>query len=214
MKKISGFVLQGGNSTDYIDDYNLAKEQNSFANFKLTMNILNLTQFIESRFVAFFLSVDPRRPFFLILEKTKTSFHQAEAIGQINVKGFTNGFQDVLDGVFNLFVMENKNERLMEYYLPFVGNTGMTYALSGVKYLRTDTCLHVWHDCTTLYSHVLDLANDNQVVATGILEIGVPGVISLVETMRITNAQNPQQTAQGVEAFGKLFFGDIFDTCF
>jgi cholesterol oxidase len=147
--------------------------------------------------------------------------HAASAVGSLHVDGLTGrDGAHILSGSFNLFVEVNgaTNERRMTYLLPFVGAEGQPYVLDGFKAVRGNV-LQVWPATTTLYVRVRRVIAqpgatpgghpEREVVAAGVLHIGIADFLHQLTTFRVTGTDAPDRQAEAFARFGALFAGTL-----
>jgi cholesterol oxidase len=114
-------------------------------------------------------------------------------------------------GTFNLFAPSaDRNFRQMLYKLPFTGKDGRRYLLDGFKDVRDDRGLDLWTDNTTLFTSVKD--GDGQVVAQGVLRIGLAGFLKLLSTISVRHGTSTGTSARAVSRFGRFFVGSVWDS--
>jgi cholesterol oxidase len=141
--------------------------------------------------------------------------HLARAEGTVDCD-LLGGRLPVERGWFNLFTPDGERGRRMLYRLLFADGGGNPLTLLGEKLVRDDPGADVWRDTSTLYVRVVeghvppggsDSAADARTVAAGIITIHLPDFLKQLTTFR-TRGPNP---AKAMEAFGRLFLGELFD---
>jgi cholesterol oxidase len=138
--------------------------------------------------------------------------HQGTATGYVacDVLG---GRLPVVRGWFNLFTREgDASRRRMLYRLHFADGAGNPLTLVGHKDVHDDPGLDVWRDTSTLYvqviaGHVPPESADGRVVAAGVITIHLPDFARQLTTFR---THGPQPT-HALEAFGRLFLGELWE---
>jgi cholesterol oxidase len=104
----------------------------------------------------------------------------------------------------------------MRYRLFLVAPDSSKYTLSGRKVVKDDGTLHIWRDTTTLFTKIFagDVSDDGEatakVVACGILHLHPLEFAKLMTTL---SADGPSLAAraEGLEQFGKLFLGTLWE---
>jgi cholesterol oxidase len=141
--------------------------------------------------------------------------HEAVARGFVRCPQL-GGELEVANGVFNLFVDQEGDERRkrMFYRLPFADSQAHPLTLVGHKVIEDDPGLDMWTDTTTLFTRILsghvvtDAAQENAyVVATGILHIHPLDFARQLTTFRV----HPAARVDALARFGALFAGDLWD---
>jgi predicted acylesterase/phospholipase RssA len=138
--------------------------------------------------------------------------HLGELTGTIDYAPFGQGIP-AKSGVFNLFSPTGDPKlRLMVYELGFEVQ-GKDYYLAGQKDVKTDSVLELWKETTTLYTTLYQGKDKSGPVAgAGILSLGFLDLLKLAETMTVTDAATPAQSAEGLLEFGRFFMGELWDT--
>jgi len=121
-------------------------------------------------------------------------------------------------GVFNLFVPTgDAAEVRMLYRLWFADAVGHPLTLSGHKVVRDDPGADLWPDTSTLYVRILaghveaEEEEGATVVAAGVVHILVADFARQLTTFRVTGG-GPGQRLAALEAFGRVFAGQLWDT--
>ena len=119
-------------------------------------------------------------------------------------------------GVFNLLVDEaGSSRKRMLYRLFFQDGVGHPLTLSGFKVLGAPPGVRVWRDTTTLYTRILrghveaDDEPRSEVVASGILRLGVPAFLRQLTTFRASGDSYADRAA-AVRRFDSLFLGGLW----
>ncbi len=147
--------------------------------------------------------------------------HPARLSGTVEAQRF-GGRQTLEDGRFNLFIEDEAGGRKqMRYSMTFRDVHEQRYRLDGFKDVHNDPGIDIWSDTTTLFTRVyrLDGAGEagttavaaGPVVATGILRIRAIDLVPQVRSMRAVGARNPAESAAALLAFGRFFFGRLWD---
>jgi hypothetical protein len=111
-------------------------------------------------------------------------------------------------GVFQLFSPgPGEDSRRMVYELAFRRGE-RPYYLAGQKRVRNEAGLDLWKDTTTLFTrlHQGETA-EGPVIGAGVLTLGVRQLLALMSTLRPINGGG----AGAVAAFGRFFFGELWD---
>ena len=117
-------------------------------------------------------------------------------------------------GVFRLFSpTDEKNLKRMVYELAFE-HDHQPYYIAGYKEVRSDKKgTDLWNDTTTLYTRLHKGADANApVIGAGVLRLGVPDLLKLTSTMRVTNAAGPADQVRALATFGRFFMGNLWET--
>jgi len=116
--------------------------------------------------------------------------HEASIDGWIDCSAL-GGKLPIESGVFNLFPEEaDPARKQMRYRLFFRDSVGHAVTLAGVKMVRSDAPIAVWPETSTLYTRLLrghvkaEQEGRAELVAAGILRLGVPGVLRQLTTFR------------------------------
>jgi hypothetical protein len=100
----------------------------------------------------------------------------------------------------------------MLYELGFV-HAEEPFYLAGYKEVRDDPGFDLWSDTTTLYSRIHrgeDAAGD--IVAAGILTLGMTGLMKLLAGMEVVHAQTAAERVSALNRFGHFFLGELWDS--
>lgn len=188
-EEMKGYAAFG--ESDYERGAQEGRKSDTRLMFHLTIEIDDLDRF----------AADPRR------EATAEGWVGCDALG---------GKLPVEKGTFNLFVDEDDPTlKRMLYRLFFRDGAGHPVTLTGFKIVRDDPGADVWPDTTTLYSRVLQGhveavdESDAEIVATGILHIGLLDFLKQLTTFR---AEGPSLAtrAEALGRFGALFMGQLW----
>jgi cholesterol oxidase len=116
-------------------------------------------------------------------------------------------------GVFNLFrSADTPDEKWMVYELGFTVNNRRHY-LAGRKVVRHKHGAEVLQETTTLYTLLYEgNGTSGEVQGSGVLHLGAKNIADLVKTIRVTNAQSPFETVQGLAMYLRLFLGELWHT--
>jgi cholesterol oxidase len=104
----------------------------------------------------------------------------------------------------------------MLYRLYFRGSNGEPITLSGFKSVQNDVGPDVWKDTTTLYVNLFkghctaEEEPSAEIVATGIVRIELLDFMEQLTTMRAFGPTLSSRAA-GIEKFGRLFLGSLWD---
>lgn len=143
--------------------------------------------------------------------------HGARATGWVEVPSL-GGRRPVENGKFQLFVDDADPEaKRMLYRLPFRGDRGTQFTLSGEKVVRDDPGFDLWDDTTTLFVKILEGRVDgndeaeSRVWGAGVLHIRTVDFLRQLSTMRATGPDLKAQ-ASAIVRFGRLFLGKLWDS--
>ncbi len=138
--------------------------------------------------------------------------HLGRATGYVECD-LLGGRLPVQRGWFNLFTRDaDPARRRMLYRLLLADAGGNPLTLVGHKDVHDDPGFDVWRDTSTLYvrlhaGHSDPSGEDGPVVAAGIITIHIPDFLRQLTTFR-TDGPQP---AHAMEAFGRLFLGELWD---
>jgi cholesterol oxidase len=139
--------------------------------------------------------------------------HQAGISGSVTAAALAAGPLAVSDGIFNLFI-ENPGQveaRNMRYRFAMTSADGQKFFLDGIKIIRDQSLLNVWHDTTTLYITLYNGTDGSgPELGRGILHIEPADFLKQLTTMRVTNAANPGEEVAGLAKFGYFFAGVLY----
>jgi cholesterol oxidase len=187
---MKGYFTSG--ETDYAAGYSEGKKAGSPLMFHLTISTDDVDAFIA----------DPQHP--------------GRTVGYVDAPTF-GGQRPVQSGLFNLFVTETQSSRRMLYRLLFDDAAGNPLTLSGFKEVRNDPGMDLWPDTSTLYTtiyagHIATESDDATatVVGAGILHIHLLDFAHQLTTFR-GRGPTPAAGLAGLERFGKLFLGELWD---
>ncbi|HEX2196984.1 MAG TPA: hypothetical protein VHJ76_08680, partial [Actinomycetota bacterium] len=189
-EEMKGFV--GFGSSDPRTGVHAGRDAGSALMFHLTMHIDGVNRFV----------VDPD--------------HEARATGWVHCEAL--GGRLPAAGTFNLLVQEGDDpgSRQMLYRVFFHDSAGHALTLAGVKYVHDNRGLDLWRDTTTLYTRVLrghvaaEDEKDAEVVAAGVLRLGVADLARQLSTFRATGP-TMRDRADALRRFGQLFLGKVWD---
>ncbi|MEJ2407113.1 MAG: hypothetical protein P8171_23090 [Candidatus Thiodiazotropha sp.] len=138
--------------------------------------------------------------------------HYGQLEGTIDYPPFGNGLASTA-GRFNLFSpTEQPNTKLMIYELGFE-HGGEPFYLVGHKEVRDDPGFDMWSDTTTLYTRLLRGGDTSgEIIAAGILTLGMAGLMSLLSSMEVTGADSTMQKIDTLTRFGRFFLGELWDS--
>lgn len=136
--------------------------------------------------------------------------HAGDLDGSVDLPALGQGLR-ADRGVFNLFSPgDAPDTRHMVYELRFT-HDGADYYLAGQKTLRNDAGLDLLRDTTTLFT-TLHNGRDKAapIVGAGVLTLGAGDLMSLVSTIRVTNASDAGEGATALAKFGRFFLGELW----
>lgn len=115
-------------------------------------------------------------------------------------------------GCFNLFSpTDSPSTKWMVYELGFE-HAGEAYYLAGHKEVRDDPGFDLWSDTTTLYSRIhRGEGSSGEVVAAGILTLGMSELMKLLASMEVTGADSMLDKGVALSRFGRFFLGELWD---
>src|SRR5688572_5152070 len=118
--------------------------------------------------------------------------HAGQIAGHIDFKPFGDAMRSER-GAFRLFSpTDQKDLTRMIYELAFE-HRGQPYYLAGYKEVRSDRHgIDLWNDTTTLFARLHSGSSSRGPVAgAGVLRLGLPELMKLTTTIRVTNAASP-----------------------
>jgi cholesterol oxidase len=141
--------------------------------------------------------------------------HKAAVAGTVTAPALSAQALTASEGVFQLLTEDpNRVEtRNLIYRMKLTSEEGKTYYFHGIKFVHDDPGEDVWKDTTTLFITVYD--GDSEAAAVlgkGILEIKPQDFAIQLQTMQVTNVENPQKRMEWTAKFGQYFAGVLFDT--
>jgi len=145
------------------------------------------------------------------------SNHKAEMIGNVNCPALSAYPISIIDGVFNLFVNEDKTGKVkrMKYGMKLNTYEGASYFFYGFKEIKDDKGFDMWSDTTTLFITVYNGTDDKgSVKGKGILKIAMGDFIKQLQTMKSIHADDTRESISAVSKFGKLFAGEVWEAYF
>jgi cholesterol oxidase len=138
--------------------------------------------------------------------------HEGRLSGTIDYPPLGTAIPSVV-GRFNLFSpSDDPLMKLMIYELGFAHN-GTDYYLVGRKEVKNDPGFDLWSDTTTLYIR-LHRGRDSsgEVIAAGILTLGVTELARLVASMELSGSEGLIDKAETLGRFGRFFMGELWDS--
>jgi len=147
----------------------------------------------------------------------KDDNHKAELIGNVNCPSLSKYPITAVDGVFNLFVKDDMEEKvkLMKYSMKLNTYEGSSYFFNGFKEIKDDKGPDMWSDTTTLFITLYE-GNDEKsnIKGKGILKIAMSDFIKQLKTMKPIHGDAKKESISAISKFGKLFAGEVWDTYF
>jgi predicted acylesterase/phospholipase RssA len=142
--------------------------------------------------------------------------HDAPAEGYVECEAF-GGKLPVEKGTFNLFVDEgDPTIKKMLYRLYFQDGAGHPLTVSGFKLIHNDAHFDVWHDTTTLFTHILqghvgpEDEKQAEVVVAGIIRIHYLDFLKQLTTFR-TGGPTPADKIAALTHFGAFWMRKLWD---
>lgn len=162
--------------------------------------------------ILFHLDIEVDGVFDFVANEAKTS----SATGFVKSDAF-GGQRPVEQGWFNLFVDQaNPEQKRMLYRLFFRDGSGQPLTLSGFKQVHNDPGFDIWHDTTTLFTHIFqghvdkDAEQSAAVVASGIIQLHMFDFLHQLTTFRV-QAPSDREKASALALFGSFFMGNLWD---
>src|SRR5436190_10371421 len=189
-EEMKGYITFG--ETDYDRGFRQGKKDNNFFMFHLTITAEDVTRFVTDR------------------------HHEAGAVGWVRCPSLGKDMV-VEKGIFNLFTGEaGPLLKHMSYRLFFTHETEGKLTMSGFKIIQDDRDHDVWHDTTTLFTHLYrghvmpEGESTAQVFASGIIQIYFFDFLKQLTTFRTTGPTAGERN-QAREKFSQLFFGSLWE---
>jgi predicted acylesterase/phospholipase RssA len=138
--------------------------------------------------------------------------HAGEIHGSIDYPPLGTGMPSKV-GVFNLFSpTDMPNMKFMVYEMGFTAG-GRDYYFAGRKEVHDDRGFDLWSDTTTLYTN-LHAGTDKTgpIIGAGILHLSLAQLTKMVPTFAATGAASAKDKMEAINAFGKFFMGELWDT--
>ena len=136
--------------------------------------------------------------------------HAARLTGTVEAPRF-GGTMPIDDGTLNLFIEDERGRKEMRYRISFQARDGRRYRLEGRKEIHNDRVVDVWSDTTTLFTTVRhEDGEEEPIVATGVLRIGLLDLVPQVASMRALHARGRGDQARALTRFGRFFFGHLW----
>jgi hypothetical protein len=138
--------------------------------------------------------------------------HEGELHGTIDYAPFASAIP-CHSGRFNLFTpSDDARMKLMIYELAF-SHGGEDYYLAGRKEVRDDPGFDLWSDTTTLFTRMhAGSDRSGEVVAAGVLTLGVSDLMRLVASMEVLGGDGVIDKAETLGRFGRFFMGELWDS--
>lgn len=138
--------------------------------------------------------------------------HTGRITGHIDFPPFGQGMR-AERGVFRLFSPTGQPGLTRMIYELAFDHKGQPYYLAGHKDVRSDRHgTDLWNDTTTLLTRLHSGDAHGPVVGSGVLRLGVPELVLLTTTIRVTNAAGPADQVRTLASFGRFFMGNLWDT--
>lgn len=189
-ESMKGFVTETDGVLSFDEAYRNGKDENSNFEFILTIMSDNVEKMLDGE------------------------QHEAKMVGTVRSKQLSPKPLTVTEGVFNLFVKDNKGDKTskMKYRMKMTSEEGKHLYFEGFKLIHDDPGFDLWEDTTTLFITIFDgNSNTSPIVAKGILKIKPVDLTKQMVTMKVTNASSIQEEIKWQAKFGKFFSGNIFD---
>ena len=143
--------------------------------------------------------------------------HLAGMAGTVVAPHLSTKPMTISDGRFNLFIPDeaNPDQKFMDYQMNLRTTEGKTYFFRGFKQVYDDPGPDMWKDLTTLFVTIHDGSDlAAPVLGKGILKIEITDFAEQLTTMKALNANGVLNQSRALQAFGKLFAGDVWETYF
>ena len=189
-EEMKGYITFG--ETDYDRGFRQGKQDDNFFMFHLTITAEDVTRFVSDR------------------------HHEAGAVGWVRCPSLGKDMV-VEKGIFNLFTDEaGPLLKHMSYRLFFTHETEGKLTMSGFKIIQDDRDHDVWHDTTTLFTHLYrghvmpEGESTAPVFASGIIQIYFFDFLKQLTTFR-TTGPTARERNRAREEFSKLFLGSLWE---
>ncbi|MBL8508357.1 MAG: alpha/beta fold hydrolase [Chitinimonas sp.] len=144
-----------------------------------------------------------------------TAEHAAQLTGYVEGP-LVGGRAEVESGRFMLMPnTADRDRKVMNYRVYCRNEDGERFTLAGEKEVQHHFGFDLWHDTTTLYTNLFvghvtpDQAPQSDLLATGILSLGVVDFAKVLRTVRARDATGNNSLA-GLAAFGEFFAGSLW----
>ena len=116
-------------------------------------------------------------------------------------------------GVFKLFSPTGDPKlKLMVYEWPLVHN-GKQYYFAGQKNVVVHPLLELWHDTTTLQTHLYEGTDKSgPIVGAGVISLSFGQLLAMSTHFKSVGAPNSGAGIEAVSRFGQFFMGELWDT--
>lgn len=189
-EEMKGAITFG--TTDYDTGLREGKQNGTFLTVHLTIHVDGVKHFVT----------EPQ--------------HVASVAGYIHCEAL-GGKLPVEQGTFNLFVDEgDPTIKQMLYRLYFYDSAGKPLTLSGFKLVHNDPKWDLWHDTSTLFTHILEghVSSEDEekakAKAAGIIHIHYLDFLKQLTTFRL-EGPTPLDKAAALTHFGTFFLGKLWD---
>jgi cholesterol oxidase len=187
---MKGFVTETDGTLSFDEAYKNGKDKNNHFDFILTIISDNVENMLNDE------------------------QHEAKMVGSVLSKSLSREPLTVTEGVFNLFVKDEKNKKTlkMKYRMNMTSEEGNEFYFEGFKLIHDDPGFDMWKDTTTLFITIFEgNSNTGLIVAKGILKIKPSDLTKQMVSMKVTNASSLQEEIKWQAKFGKFFSENIFD---
>lgn len=187
---MKGFVTETDGTLSFDEAYKNGKDKNNHFDFILTIISDNVENMLNDE------------------------QHEAKMVGSVLSKSLSSEPLTVTEGVFNLFVKDEKNKKTlkMKYRMNMTSEEGNEFYFEGFKLIHDDPGFDMWKDTTTLFITIFEgNSNTGLIVAKGILKIKPSDLTKQMVSMKVTNASSLQEEIKWQAEFAKFFSGNIFD---
>jgi cholesterol oxidase len=189
-ESMKGFVTEADDALSFDEAYKNGKNRNNHFEFVLTIISDNVENMLNDE------------------------QHEAKMAGSVLSKSLSPEPLTATEGVFNLFVKDNKDDKVskMKYIMKMTSEEGKQFYFEGFKLIHDDPGFDLWEDTTTLFITIFE-GNKNTcpIVAKGILKIEPADLKKQMVSMKVTSASSLQEELKWQAKFGKFFSGNIFD---
>jgi uncharacterized protein (DUF362 family) len=185
---MSGYLAEG--VLDFAEGERVAKKQNNFLTFDVTMHIEDLNDF------------------------GKLAGRKARLEGTVSFAPLGRNLP-LRNGEFTLFRPDRETgKRRMIYSFAFTGGDGNEYFLYGYKVIYDDPHeFDLGKDLTTLFTRIhRGPSPEGPLLGSGIMHFQMKSLPSMLASFTVTNTWSPFSKLKALYQFGRFCYGEIRDT--
>jgi uncharacterized protein (DUF362 family) len=183
-----GYFAEGVD--DFAEGYERGRERNNRIQFRVTIEIENMEDFI------------------------RISGRTAKLTGRVSCSSLGKDLE-IKNGEFNLFQPDQATgKRHMTYSFSFTGSDNNDYSLDGHKVIYHDKGkIDLLEDMTTLFTHIYRITDgESKPFGSGILKYHLTDLPSMMTSMEVTNCKNLIEKTRVKVQFLSFIYGEVRDT--